>query len=72
MHAKLQCWMGQWPYKLNLGYTRHVAHWHEEDMEYGGMSMGVKNPNEKHWWFLLLESMHKQEKEEKSIMPKAS
>jgi hypothetical protein len=25
MHAKLQCWMGQCPQKLNE-YTRHVEH----------------------------------------------
>jgi hypothetical protein len=25
MHAKLQCWMGQWPQKLNE-YTRHAKH----------------------------------------------
>jgi hypothetical protein len=47
MHAKLQCLMGQWPYELK-GHTRHIAHQHGEDMEYGSMYRGMLNLDGKH------------------------
>jgi hypothetical protein len=37
MHVKLRCQMSQWPYKLQ-GHTKHNAHRHKEDMEYGAMN----------------------------------
>ncbi len=42
MHAKLQCWMGWWPYELKE-YTKHAKH--QKNMKYGGMNGGVINPN---------------------------
>jgi len=47
MHAKLQCLMVNWPYELK-GHTRHIAHQHGEDMEYGGMNKGMCNLDGKH------------------------
>ncbi len=50
--------MGQWPYTLK-GYERHVAHWHGEDMEYGGMIGGMGNLDGRHQWYKQMQSMPK-------------
>lgn len=68
-HAKLQCWMGRWPYKPEE-YIRHVEHWHEGHMEYGGMNGGCGKPK---WKTLMINTyaIHAQIKEGANfVMPK--
>jgi hypothetical protein len=58
MHAKLLCWMDQWPIELK-GCTKHAEFRHKEHMEYDGMSGGVVNQDGKHRWYLMMQSMIK-------------
>jgi len=70
MHAMLLCWMDQWPIKLRV-WIKHVELWHGEHVEYDGMSAGVINQNGKDQWYLMMQSMSKLKKEEKTVMLKA-
>jgi hypothetical protein len=40
-------------------------------MEYDDMNEGVVNQNGKHQWYLMMQSMSKPKKEEKTVLPKA-
>jgi hypothetical protein len=71
MHAKLLCWMDQWPTELK-GYTKHVKPRHKEHMEYNGMSWGMVNQNGNHCSYLMMQSMSKLKEQKKIIMRKAS
>jgi len=71
MHVKILCWMDQQPTKLK-GCAKHVKFWHKKHMEYDGMNRGMVNQDGKHWWYIMMQSMSKQKKEEKMVMLKAS
>ncbi len=70
MHAKLLCQMDQQWIELK-GCARSIEPLHRKHMEYDGMSVGVVNQDGKHQWYLMMESMSKLKKEEKTIMSKA-
>jgi hypothetical protein len=54
------------------GIAKHAKPWHEEHMEYNGMSWGMVNQSGKHCSYLMMQSMSKSKEEKKIIMPKAS
>ncbi len=62
--------MDWWPTELK-GCTKHVELQHKEHMEYDGMNKDVVNQNEKHPWYLMMQSMSKLKKEKKMEMSKA-
>jgi hypothetical protein len=52
--------------------VNHIEPWHEMHMGYDGMSKGVVNQDGKHRWYLMMQSMSKPKKEEKTTMLKTS
>jgi hypothetical protein len=58
MHAKLLCWMDQWPIELK-GCAKHAEPWHGDHMECDDMSGDVVNQDGKHQWYLMMQSMSK-------------
>ncbi len=57
--------------RTRKGCAKHNELWHKERIEYDGMNEGMVNQNEKHQWYLMMQSMSKPKKEEKIVMPKA-
>ncbi len=62
--------IGGWPTK-SKGCAKHVEFQHRKHTEYDDMNKGMVNQNGKHSWYLMMQSMSKLEREEKTIMLKA-